>query len=237
MDNIQSLWIGDSLSRMENACIKSFLNLGYKFHLYTYDKVDNVPFGTIILDANEIIPKERIFRYSGSLVIGGGSYAGFSDCFRFKLLKDRGGTWVDTDFYCLKRLPESEYLFVQERDKVASCIFRCPRGCEFAVRCDKICQSKIPNKIKWGEIGPELFIQVINDLKLKDHIRPENFCFPFLWGDVKNFLLPGNLDDKLFGIHLWHEFWRRKGQDKTKVYRQDCLYEKLIQRANQIKLI
>ena len=36
---VQSLWVGDELSRMEYYSIKSFLVLGYEFHLYTYNYV------------------------------------------------------------------------------------------------------------------------------------------------------------------------------------------------------
>ena len=40
---IQSLWIGGKLSKMEHLCLKSFADNGHTVHLYTYDKVDNVP--------------------------------------------------------------------------------------------------------------------------------------------------------------------------------------------------
>ena len=32
---VQSLWVGDKLSRMEHYSIKSFLTLGFEYHLYT----------------------------------------------------------------------------------------------------------------------------------------------------------------------------------------------------------
>ena len=34
---IQSLWIGPRLSNMEYLCIKSFIDFGHEFHLYTID--------------------------------------------------------------------------------------------------------------------------------------------------------------------------------------------------------
>ena len=40
---VQSLWVGNRLSRMEHYSIKSFLKLGYKFILYTYEPVANIP--------------------------------------------------------------------------------------------------------------------------------------------------------------------------------------------------
>ena len=56
---VQSLWVGNRLSRMEHYSIKSFLNLGYKFVLYTYEPVANVPKGTIVKNGNTIIPKKE----------------------------------------------------------------------------------------------------------------------------------------------------------------------------------
>ena len=94
---IQSLWIGDRLSTMEKLCISSFLQNVNDFHLYTYDKVKGVPEGTVIKDANEIVPSDMIFKYKEH-----NSYAGFSNIFRYKLLFDKGGYWVDTDNVCLK---------------------------------------------------------------------------------------------------------------------------------------
>ena len=54
---VQSLWVGNKLSRMEHYSIKSFLKLGFTYHLYVYENVKNVPKGTIIKDANTIIKK------------------------------------------------------------------------------------------------------------------------------------------------------------------------------------
>ncbi len=55
---IQSLWIGKELSKIEQLCIASFIYHGCVFHLYTYEKVANVPAGVVLMDANEIIPKK-----------------------------------------------------------------------------------------------------------------------------------------------------------------------------------
>ena len=80
MSIVQSLWIGGTLSKMEVLSIKSFIENGNEYHLYTYDNVKNIPKGTIIKDGNEIISKEYIFKYCN------GSYSAFSNLFRFCLL-------------------------------------------------------------------------------------------------------------------------------------------------------
>ena len=64
---------------------------GNEYHLYTYGNVEGIPEGTIVKNANEIIPKKNIFTYKN------GSYSAFSNLFRFTMLYKRGGCWVDTD--------------------------------------------------------------------------------------------------------------------------------------------
>src|SRR4051812_10885773 len=90
---INGLWIGQ-LSPLEQLCIRSFIVQGHPYHLYTYDALDNVPAGVTLQDAGQILPKSLIFR--NQLGKGKGSVAAFSDLFRYKLLLERGGWWVDT---------------------------------------------------------------------------------------------------------------------------------------------
>ena len=62
---IQSLWIGSSLSAMEQLGIASHIAHGHEFHLYVYDAIQNVPRGATLKDAAEILPASRIFMYQG----------------------------------------------------------------------------------------------------------------------------------------------------------------------------
>src|ERR1043165_6249395 len=96
-DPIQCLWIGPRLSAMEQLCINSFLRHGHEGHLYADGGGDARPAGTVVRDGREILPAERIFFYSDH-----DSPSGFANFFRYKLLLDRGGWWVDTDMVCLR---------------------------------------------------------------------------------------------------------------------------------------
>lgn len=79
---IQGLWIGPELSVMEQLSVSSFLLNGHEYHLYVYDEPKNIPVGTVIKDANEILPSSRIFQYKHYP-----TYAGFANFFRYKLLE------------------------------------------------------------------------------------------------------------------------------------------------------
>ena len=77
---VQSLWIGTRLSVMEQLAIRSFLDHGHPFHLYTYGDVENVPAGTVVRPGTEILPEQEIFCYQSGY--GKGSFSAFSNCFR-----------------------------------------------------------------------------------------------------------------------------------------------------------
>ena len=96
-NKIYGLWIGNKLSDLHLLCLKSFLKYDNEIILYIYNEIINLPSGIKILDANDIIPYDLVYLYTGS-------YAGFSDFFRWKLLYLHGGTWIDLDLYCVKPL-------------------------------------------------------------------------------------------------------------------------------------
>ena len=94
---VQSLWVGDKLSQMEQYSIKSFLNTGHEYHLYTYNKIKGIPKGVKIKSGNKIMPKKDIFKMQDT-------FLPFSDIFRYKLLYEKGNYWVDLDMICLKKI-------------------------------------------------------------------------------------------------------------------------------------
>src|SRR5712692_1793699 len=107
---IQGLWIGSRLSAMEELSIRSFMAHGHEYHLYTYGQVENVPEGTVLRNANEIISFEKLFKYRDY-----DSYSGFSNHFRYKLLLQNGGWWADLDLICLRPFDfKAEYVFSSE---------------------------------------------------------------------------------------------------------------------------
>ena len=102
---MQSLWIGNALSMMEQLSIASFLANGHEYHLYNYEDIENAPDGTVLKAADQILPESMIFKYKAYP-----SYAGFSNFFRYKLLLTKGGWWVDTDLVCLRPVSKGSLL-------------------------------------------------------------------------------------------------------------------------------
>ena len=175
---IHALWIGDTLGQISAACLSSFVKQGHKVHLHAYTSISDVPNGIDVCDANLIIPKEKIIRHEAT-----GSYALFSDIFRYELLRQVDGIYVDCDVFCLKpiTLPEHGYLFGYEDDnKINGAILALPKDSKLLAQLISISHdpSFIPpwygkktkrrlafkksiglakhiSKMPWGAIGPE----------------------------------------------------------------------------------
>jgi hypothetical protein len=241
---IQSLWVGDRLGVMEKMAIQSFLRSGHQYHLYTYADI-KVPPGAVRRDAREIFPEADVFAYGPSAKTGAGSVSAFSNYFRYKLLYDRGGYWVDSDVVCLKPFAfDSAHVFGQERTRVgdfyvASCVMKAPAGSEAMKFCLESCMAKERDALKWGEIGPTLVTEAVRRHALVSCVQPpEAFC-PVNWWAVDQYLVGSrgnevNLSDS-HAVHLWNEMWRRNGFDKNARHHPDSLYERL--RVAGVKLV
>ncbi len=62
-----------------------------------------MPPGCTVRDARTVLGEDRIFCYRHEP--GRGSPAAFANVFRYKLLHERGGWWVDLDVLCLADAP------------------------------------------------------------------------------------------------------------------------------------
>lgn len=92
---VQMVWIGTEISPIEALCMNSFLAHHHEVHLYAYDEVKGVPQGVQLKDASRVFSRDAIFKHKGS-------YAAFADLFRWKLMVENGGIYVDTDVVCLQ---------------------------------------------------------------------------------------------------------------------------------------
>lgn len=121
---ISSLWVGGSLSYLEQLCLKSFSDHGHRVKLYTYGTDLNVPKGVELHDGSEILPELGSYYVEErkSLALG-------SDKFRYYLLNRTNEIWVDCDAYCLRPLPDVPYIFAQDSPiSIASGVLRLPKN-------------------------------------------------------------------------------------------------------------
>jgi hypothetical protein len=223
---VQGLWIGPTLSCIEQLCILSFIKHGHDFHLYTYEKIKNVPAGCTIKDANLILPESDIFYYDSTQSLSGKKTpAAFSNLFRYKLLLDKGGYWVDMDMVCLRPFNfKDQYVFSSEMSRdgqMINCgVMKCPKNSDFARYCYNVCRNKDKTKIKWGEIGPNLTKEGIYKFELETYVKSyDTFC-PVDYNSLKYFTTESNslqLDRRWYSVHLWNELWCRNDMNKDTI--------------------
>lgn len=238
---IQSMWIGARLSPIERLGITSFLRNGHEFHLYTYGKVDNVPEGTIIKDANEILPTTTLdYKLFTKLAI-------FADYFRYKLLIEKGGWWVDTDTVCIRPFDiPNEYVFSSEvkainngkhiiGTQVNNGNIKAPKDSPIMRYLWDRCWEMNPAKIAWGASGPALIEAAVNKFNLQDNVfSPQAFC-PIMAWDVKKYVDPNTtltIPPEAYAVHLWNECWAWAQMDKNATYPAGCALEQLKRKYN-----
>ena len=124
---VQGLWIGGRLSELERLCIRSYCANGHEFHLYHYDELENLPRaeGLRLMDGAEVLPCTAAFRNSYRQL------AFFSDHFRWELLRQRGGWWVDMDTVCLRPLDIADDVVLTSIDHLLmlnNAVVKLPRG-------------------------------------------------------------------------------------------------------------
>ena len=248
---VQSLWVGDRLSRMEEMSIKSFLKLGFTFHLYTYEKVKNVPKGTIIKNGNQIMPKNEIFSLKTS-------YLPFSDIWRYKMLYENGGYWVDLDMIALKMFDFKEpFIFSSERTIQEGAykskakfnpniwVLKAPPKSEFYLEAYNKCleynkKHKNEDKLKYMK----LLRNLIKKYKYEKYVKkPEIFCNLDWWQSKEAFMplksykkkygVPApslkSMFKKPYSIHFWRDRITKKyGLDLDEIYDEDSLWEIVI---------
>jgi hypothetical protein len=233
-DIIQSLWIGDRLSVMERLAIESFLHQGHAFHLYLYAPCDRVPAGTTIKDGREILPADQIFRYQGGY--GEGSPSAFSNLFRYALLFERGGWWVDLDLVALKpfRFDTDHVLGLvrggQGGSRVAAGAIRVPPGSELIGRCLEVARAAEKHSVRWGEIGPRLLRRMAQELGMEASMQPPSVFYDIDAADFWRLIRPRQTIPDGVAVHLWAQLWRHYGLNPDGRYPETSIYEQLIAR-------
>jgi hypothetical protein len=239
---IHGLWVGEKLSEIELLTLKSFTGFGHEFHLWVYEKIKNkLPKNVILQDANEIIPQKKVFRRKYNdpeAKIGKGSLgAPFSDIFRYKLLYEKGGWWVDMDVTCLKPIDfQGDYFFRSHPLlPMVGNIMKVPKGCELMrlsyEESDRTCDE---NTLEWLKTN-QILNKHIKLLGLEQFIYSDYVNLDW-WQTTEPFIFQKqSIPLDWYFIHWMNEEWRMQGISKNRFYRNTRLFELFTKNSLSVK--
>lgn len=233
-----SLWIGGNLSWLEQLCIKSFLDFGHEFTLFTYEGVTNAPEGTVIADANAMFPKEEFIVHRAS-----GSSALHSDIFRYHMIARTGLVWVDCDMLCMRPwvFPSGHvYGWEKPRRLICGAALGFPGDSAALKALIEFCDDPAPvpdwysgeektrlraaaadgqpvhvSDLPWGVWGPAALTHFLRATGEASNALPQEAFYPIPFKARRDMLSPEvditpQLGEGCYGVHLWNRRLRRR---------------------------
>jgi hypothetical protein len=199
-----SVWVGDRLLPLANACINSFHGQGHRFSLYTYNVVEDTPEFVERRDAEGIVPRSRIFRAHGG-------WETFADEFAYQFLRQVGGWWVDSDVVCnTDELPDVAIAFAEERIGIINnAVLKFPENHPAIISLLEYIGTVDPINSQWGSTGPLALTRIFNQHELGHYKRNMSDFYPLHWKEAAKLLFP-EFTSEVFEkttkspfIHLW----------------------------------
>ena len=251
-DVVQSLWIGETFNEITSLCIESWLKHDYQVDLYI-DKVFKLPIKFKKYKDN----KQLQFYYASEIMpyTKGTEILPFSDLFRYKLLYAKGGTWLDTDMFMLRRLPKDKIIISSEhtilkgafksklRYKANIGVLRFDKG---NMLLDTVIKKiELSKKVHTGFDRMLIFTKLVMRSSLLDVSMPELYC-PVEWWNAKSLYYEEQLNikygvepsphhlilEKSISVHLWnHHTYNKHRIDFSKIH-VDSLFTKLYKLIN-----
>lgn len=232
LQRLNSLWVGDRLGYIEKLCLSSAIAVGHPFTLYSYtpEKLFGLPAGVDLRDAREIMPEEKLVRYSDSGAIQLGA-----NLFRYFMLSKDVGYWVDMDFCFLKPLdfPES-YVFGWEYENwINNALLRIPADSPMVFDLCNIPQTNrrppwygpkntlryywrrvTEGNIKvqdlpWGTYSSGMVTYLANKYGVASRAQSPAVFYPVRWKDARSIYGPAGLIEQMLrpetrAVHMWY---------------------------------
>ncbi len=211
-DTVNAFWYGPRLGAIHAACLRSFLRHGYRVVLHVYEAPEDLPDGIELFDANRLLDRKKIVPYRRN---GGFSFA--ANLYRYRILEAGLGLYVDCDVFCLKPLPDAEYVFGwEDMHLVNNAVLKAPADSEMVRRLIAMAEDPglippwferrerrrlkwrkwlgrpvHPSAMRWGTTGPGLLSHLVKELGLQQHALPIDTFYPLHYNQVSLLNDPG----------------------------------------------
>jgi hypothetical protein len=232
LERLNSLWVGDRLGYIERLCLTSALAVGHPFTLYSYtpDALRDVPKGVELCDARDVMPEEKLVRYSDSGAVQLGA-----NFFRYALLMKGLGYWVDMDFCFLKPLDFNiPYVFGWEYENwINNALLRIPAQSKMV---HDLCNIPQTNRrppwygpkstlryywnrltkgdirvqdLPWGTFSAGMVTYLAKKHGVAEQAQGPAVFYPVRWKDARALFGPTELVDQMItpetrAVHMWY---------------------------------
>jgi hypothetical protein len=226
---------------MEVLCLKSFVDMGQKITLFSYEDIPNVPEGVIRRDGREIIDTDNFMKYEKK-----DSFALFADLFRLHMIKACPGMiWIDTDVYCHAPMTyDGDYVFgfeLPDSTRVNNAVLGMPAQSPLLDAMIDFTNDHyaIPEFLKpalreeyeaaaaqgapvhvsaqpWGVWGPMMVTHFVHKLGLLDEVQPMEAFYPVPFPERTRMIRKAKKVEARFteattAVHLWASNKRELG--------------------------
>ena len=196
---INMFWDGAQLGPVHAACVRSFLRHGHRVVLHCYTPPSDRPEGLELFDATRIMPRSDLLvnRTTGSVALGVNRY-------RYRMLAEGMGIYADCDMYCLRPIPDADYIFGWEDERnINNAFLKYPADSALARMLVAETQSEFsppravgrrrkfllrarktlgfPQSVRdmpWGVWGPHLLTDCVRRLGLEEKAQPIDIFYP-----------------------------------------------------------
>ncbi len=204
---VNSFWLGETITPLNELCIESWLKKGYTYNLYTYGKI-NTNLNVNILDANQIVDQKEYFTYHHG--ISKGTPVAFSNLFRAELLYQKGGLYVDTDVMLIEPVELEEYTFCYQyhphySTSIGTCFLYSKHAfSQLFKRWAEIIRDMSKGYISHGDLGPDLFTNLVLAFDMLRFVKDKSLVNPIDYTEIQDLL---NKPKAKHYLHLFNSCW------------------------------
>jgi Glycosyltransferase sugar-binding region containing DXD motif len=212
---LQTFWHGRAIGAYQLLCLRSFADRGHQVEVFSYDADLRLPGWIERRSAAEILSREQVLR-----PLQAERFAIHGNLFRYALLHQRGGWWIDPDVVLLKPDLPDEKLFFAGMDvfnRTSTGVLKFPKGHPIVkAALDKTLAlgDSVP---EWEHAGAPLLTDLLRQHGLDPALRTRDPLGPLSWFEVPDLFNPAKRADietrcvSAIFLQLHDEVWRRAG--------------------------
>ena len=210
---LQTFWHGYEISPYQLLCLRSFTDRGHQVEVFSYEPIP-LPGWLERRNAAEILPRHQVLRPIGDVL---GIH---SNLFRYALLNQRGGWWIDPDVLLLQPdLPNADIFFAgpDAFGLTSTALLKFPKG--HPVIKDGLAKALALGDVvaDWEASGVALLTELVRQHGLGPVFDGRAPLGPVSWFDVPVLFDPAQRDrlERLCQseqvLHLHADVWLRSG--------------------------